>query len=247
MKKIVYLSLACAAILSAAEATIDPIAVESTVIDDVSGEELKSADVAEALSHEVPSISLVRRSGISNDIILRGQKKDNINVLIDDAKIYGACPNRMDPTISHVLTNNIDSIEIVEGPYDVENFGTLSGEVKIKTKKPTEDLHGEVNLNAGSFGYKKASGTISGGTERFKLLLSMSGETSGQYKDGDGNTFADQVDNYIAASNDPAAIAGVAYQDQYRDMDAYTKKTLMGKVFFDITDDQELRLGYTAN
>ncbi len=247
MKKIVYLSLACAAILSASEATIDPIAVESTVIDDVSGEELKSADVAEALSREVPSISLVRRSGIANDIILRGQKKDNINVLIDDAKIYGACPNRMDPTISHILTNNIDSIEIVEGPYDVENFGTLSGEVKIKTKKPTEDLHGEVNLNAGSFGYKKASGTISGGTERFKLLLSMSGETSGQYKDGDGNTFADQVDNYIAASNNPAAIAGVAYQDQYRDMDAYTKKTLMGKVYFDITDDQELRLGYTAN
>ncbi|MCJ7764334.1 MAG: TonB-dependent receptor, partial [Thiovulaceae bacterium] len=162
-------------------------------------------------------------------------------------KIYGACPNRMDPTISHILTNNIESIEIVEGPYDVENFGTLSGAVKVNTKKPTEDPHGEVNLNAGSFGYKKASGTISGGTERFKLLLSMSGETSGQYKDGDGNTFADQVDNYITASSDPAANAGVAYQDQYRDMDAYTKKTLMGKVYFDITDDQELRLGYTAN
>ena len=72
----------------------------------------------------------------------------------------------------------------------------------------------------------------------------MSGEKSGQYLDGDGNDFAQQVDNYVEAN--PAA-AGAAYQDKYRDMDAYTKKTLMGKVFIDITDDQELRLGYTAN
>src|SRR5210317_1923776 len=86
------------------------IEVESTTLNDVSGEEVKSADLAEALSRNVPSVSLVRRSGISNDIILRGQKKDNINILIDDAKVYGACPNRMDPPTSHVLTNTIDSI-----------------------------------------------------------------------------------------------------------------------------------------
>ncbi len=242
MKKMIYLSLVCAAVLSAAEVEMETISVESTTLEDVSGEEIKSADAAEALSHKVPSISLVRRSGIANDIILRGQKKDNINVLIDDGKIYGACPNRMDPTISHILTNNIESIEITEGPYDVENFGTLSGAVKITTKQPEEGIHGDINFGAGSFGYQKAAGTITGGTDRFKLLLSMSGETSGQYKDGDGNDFAQQVSNYL---NNPAA--GANYQDQYSDMDAYTKKTLMGKLFFNITDDQELRLGYTAN
>jgi len=245
MKKTIYLSLVCAAILGAAEVTIDPIAVESTELKDVSGEEIKSADVAEALAKKVPSISLVRRSGVANDIILRGQKKDNINVLIDDAKLYGACPNRMDPTTSHIVNNNIDSIEIIEGPYDVETFGTLSGAVKITTRKPTEDIHGDINLGYGSFDYKKAAATISGGTEHFKFLLSMSGENSGQYRDGDGNNFAEQIDNFII--NNPAADPNVAYQDQYRDMDAYTKKTLMGKVYIDITDDQELRFGYTAN
>ncbi len=30
-------------------------------------------------------------------------------------------------------------------------------------------------------------------------------------------------------------------------MDAYTKKTMMAKLFWDITDNQELRLSYTAN
>ncbi len=244
MKKAVYLSIACAALLSAAEVQIDPIAVESTTLEDVSGEEIKSADVAEALANKVPSVTLVRRSGIANDIILRGQKKDNINVLVDDAKIYGACPNRMDPTTSHIATNNVESIEITEGPYDVENFGTLSGAVKITTKQPEEGVHGDVNLGVGSFGYQKAAGTITGGTERFKLLLSMSGETSGQYKDGDGNSFAEQVDNFVEGN---PALGGVRYQDRYSDMDAYTKLTGTAKAYINITDDQELRLGYMAN
>ena len=244
MKTAIYLSLLTASILQAAEIELEPLSVTSTTIDDVSGEEIKSADAAAALANQIPNVSLVRRSGVANDIIVRGQKKDNINVLIDNAKIYGACPNRMDPAISHVLTNNIESIEIVEGPYDVENFGSLSAVVKVKTKKPTKDLHGSINLGAGSFGYQKAAADISGGTEHFRFLLSMSGEKSRQYRDGDGNDFAEQVDRYIATN--PSA-AGAAYQNQYRDMDAYTKKTLMGKVFIDITDDQELRLGYTAN
>ncbi len=242
--KTIYLSLLCAVALSANELTMETIDIESSSIDDVSGEEIRSADAAQALARKVPTVSLVRRSGVANDIIVRGQKKDNINVLIDGAKIYGACPNRMDPAISHVLTNNIESIEVIEGPYDVENFGSLSALVKVKTKKPTEDLHGHIDLGAGSFGYLKAAADMSGGTEHFKFLLSLSAEKSGQYEDGAGNTFNDQVNNYIKAN--PTA-APSAYQDQYSDLDAYTKKTLMAKMFIDITEDQELRLGYTAN
>ena len=244
MKTAIYLSLITASLLQAADIELESISVTSTTLEDISGEEIKSADAAAALTNQVPNISLVRRSGVANDIIVRGQKKDNINVLIDNAKVYGACPNRMDPAISHVLTNNIESIEIVEGPYDVENFGSLSALVKVKTKKPTEDIHGNINLGMGSFGFQKAAADISGGTKHFKFLLSLSGEKSGQYLDGDGNDFAQQVDRYVATN--PSA-AGAAYQDQYRDMDAYSKMTLMGKLFIDITDDQELRLGYTAN
>ena len=217
--------------------------VNSVKINDISGEELKSADLAESLTKTVPSVSLVRRSGIANDIILRGQKKDNINILADGTKTYGACPNRMDPPTSHILTNNIESVEITTGPYDVENFGTLSGLVDIKTKKPSEEFSGEVNLNAGSFNYKKVSATASGGTDKVRLLLSASKESSDQYKDGDGNTLADQVDNYVTGT----PIAGTAYKPQNRDMKAYDKKTFMGKLFVNPTDNQELRLSYTAN
>ena len=216
------------------------IVVEGTRLDDISGKEVKSADLAEALFKKVPSVSLVRRSGIANDIILRGQKKDNINILIDGGKIYGACPNRMDPPTSHILTNNIESVNVTEGPYDVENFGTLSGAVEIITKEPESGLQGEVSLNVGSWNYLKGAATLSGGTDRVRAMVSVSKETSDQYEDGDGNNFAEQIENY-----DPTSKA--RYKDQYRDLDAYDKATFMGKLYVDVTDNQELKLSYTAN
>lgn len=224
-----------------AESDIPSISVEGTELSDVSGEQVKSADLADALTKTVPSISLIRRSGIANDIILRGQNKDNINILIDNAKIYGACPNRMDPPTSHILTNNIESIDIIEGPYDVENFGTLSGAVKVKTKKPEEDLHGEVSINMGRWNYEKYAMTLSGGNEKVRGLVSISGETSGQFRDGDGNDFAEQIE----ASNSGAK--ATHYKDKYRNMDAYDKKTFMGKVYFNLIDNHEMAISYTAN
>lgn len=241
MNKIVFaagiMGMTASSILAAEE--LGTIEVESTKLSDVSGEEVKSADLAEALTKKLPSISIVRRSGIANDIILRGQKKDNINILIDNTKIYGACPNRMDPPTSHILTNTIESIDVIEGPYDVENFGTLSGAVRITTKKPSEGLNGEVSLNAGSYDYRKGAATVSGGGDTVRFLLSVSSETSAQYEDGDGNTFYDQIAKL--------GVPMVQYKDEYRDIDAYDKSAVLGKVFIDLTDYQELRLSYTAN
>ena len=248
VKKAVYLSLVCTLSLYAGDAELGTINVDTTVdtevIKDVHGEDIKSADLAEALFKQSPSVSIVRRSGIANDIIVRGQKKDNILVTIDGAKVFGACPNRMDPPVSHVLTNNIDYIQIEEGPYDVEDFGALSAAVKIHTIKPSKELKGDINLGLGSFGYQKGAFSVSGGTDSVKFLLSGSTEKSDQYEDGDGNDFVGQIARNIAEGKAPAS---AQYQPQYQDMDAYTKKTLMGKIFWDIADNHELRLSYTAN
>ncbi len=245
-KKIILLAFTSS--LFAQSAELDKVVVEeqinTQIVKDVSGKEIKSADLAEALSKNIPSINIIRRSGIANDIILRGQKRDNINVIIDGTKVCGACVNRMDPPTSHVLTNNIDTVEVSEGPFDVENFGTLSGIVNIKTIKPSKKLSGEISANVGSFGYKKFAAKVSGGTDKVKILLSTSRETSDQYKDGNGDDFIGQLAKNIAAGVVPKM---AQYQDKYKKMDAFTKSTFMGKIFVDVTDNQELRLSYTAN
>ena len=248
LKKSLVLSTICAATLLHAEVGIQAIDVNATtdteVVKDIHGEDVKSADLAEALFKQTPSISLVRRSGIANDIILRGMKKDNINITIDGMKLYGACPNRMDPPVSHVLTNNIDYIEIDQGPFSVEDFGILSANVDIRTITPSKDFHGDINLGFGSWGYQKGAVTLSGGNDFVKFLISTSTEKSHQYEDGNGDDFYEQIQREIDAGN---VNPKVQYQDKYKDMDAYEKKTLLAKLFFNIADNQELRVSYTAN
>ena len=249
MKRVLCLSLVAVVTLQAEEILEDITIVEqgtTQVVKNISGEELKSADLAEALHKNVPSISLIRRSGIANDIILRGQKRDNINVTIDGAKIYGACVNRMDPPTSHVVTHAIADVIVQEGPFDVEEFGALSGSVKVTTKKPTKEVHGDLALNGGSFGYKKASGTISGGSDKVRVLLTASTESGEQYEDGNGNNFAEQIQKYTASTTSPAD-DNFVYSTENKNRDAFEKTMYMGKVFVDFTPDQELQLSYTAN
>jgi iron complex outermembrane recepter protein len=73
-RKQIYLSLFCATFLCANEATIleDVNIIESSnsiLLKDISKEEIKSADLAEALSKNSANIQMVRRNGIANDII----------------------------------------------------------------------------------------------------------------------------------------------------------------------------------
>ncbi|WP_456451438.1 TonB-dependent receptor [Hydrogenimonas sp.] len=264
MKQIIRLaglSVVAAAMLQAEELQLETIEVEetgtTTIVKDVAGDEVRSADLADALYKLDPDVQIVRRSGIANDIMLRGMRKDNINVLIDGGKIYGGCPNRMDPPISHVLSSNVDDIVIKEGPYDVQHFGTLTGLVEINTLKPTQEPHGEINLNAGSWNYTKLGARFSGGTDRFRFMVGGSTESSGQYKDGDGRTLAEQVEDYAKSLPKPALgtpaykkwlkVQGQQYAPDYFDMKAYEKKTGMAKLFVDVTDNQELQLSYTEN
>lgn len=241
MTKTILLSFAAASFLVASDLstiTIEENALTQT-IENVSGEDLKSADLAEALSKESSSVSLIRRSGIANDILVRSQKKDNIAVDIDGCCIAGACPNRMDPPTSHIVTSNVEDVEITGGPFDVESFGVLSAKVSIKTKEPTKELSGDINANIGSYDYNKLSATVSGGNDKVRVLIGASNETGGQYEDGDGNTLSEQLDKEVGTGN------AVAYKNE--DMDAFSKKTGNLKLFVNPTDNTELRFGYMAN
>jgi len=248
MKHIIPLSLLTFASLYANEIELPTIGVEATIITEVAQNAQTSADVADALAHSVPSIDLSRRSAIANDILIRGQKRDNITVEVDGTKVYGACVNRMDPPVSHIVANQIETIEVIEGPYDVTTFGTLSGGVNITTKKPSKDFKGSINLGFGSWQYKKFGATVSGGNEIVRVIATASTESSDQYKDGDGNTLADQIDIYQAQNS--TTLVGAKdprLQPAYHDMKAYTKNSAMAKLFVKTLENQELRLSVTAN
>ncbi len=238
MQKQILLSLVVLASLQAKEINLDNLEVDATTLNDVAQNAKVSADLSEVLSKDVPGIDMVRRSGIANDVIMRGQKRDNISITVDGTKVYGACPNRMDPPISHVLSNNVQKIEVIEGPYDVTEYGTIAGGIKVTTKSPQKGFHGDISFGGGSWAYNKIAASFDGGNDTFKMLFAGSTESSDQYKDGDGNTLAEQVDQKAPK---------YAYTPQYHDMKAYTKKSFMTKIILKTFKDQELKASYTAN
>ena len=240
MRKGIVLSLVVLGVLQANEVTLQSVEVDGEYIAEVAQNAKVSADVSEVLAKDIPSIDMSRRSGIANDILIRGQKRDNISVTVDGTKTYGACPNRMDPPTSHILTNNIQSIEVIEGPYDVSEYGNLGGGVKIKTLAPKKGVHGNVSFGGGSWNYQKISATLSGGSDTIRLLVAGSSEVSEQYQDGDGNTLAQQLDNALGSTT-----AMKSYID--KDMRSYTKRSFMSKIYINPTQNQEIRLSYTAN
>ncbi len=79
MKKSLVLSLFVVHALNASGVDLGQINVEDShkkeTIKDVASEDIKSADLGEALMKNSASVNIVRRSAISNDIIVRGQKK----------------------------------------------------------------------------------------------------------------------------------------------------------------------------
>jgi len=243
MKKFALLSLAAIAALASEPVTIQKITVEADApkadSKSVNADEIvkfsRQSDLGEMLSSALPEITHVRTTAIGNDIVLRGFKKDNLNITIDDAKVCGACPNRMDPPAMHVSSSQIQNVEVQEGPFDVTQFGSLGGKINVVTKDPAKGLHGEASATLGSFDYRKLSATVEGGNDTVQALVGYSRETSGQYKDGEGKTMAEQADG---------APAGQRYQTAHKNDDAYARQNFWAKIVGNVGNNQKLTLSY---
>ena len=165
--------------------------------------ESSARDVGEALEH-APGVYKVRKGGIASDVVLRGFQGKDLNVLIDGQRIYGACPNHMDPAAFHVDFSEVDRVEIGKGPFDVKNQGSLGGVVNVVTRKAEQGFHASGNLSTGSYGFVNPSATVSYGRQIFSLLAGYSYRSSSPYTDGGGNRFTEYV-NYRPDSMDSDA------------------------------------------
>ncbi len=153
-----------------------------------------SRDAGEALAR-VEGVRKIRKGGIANDVVVRGFKGENLNVLIDGQRIYGACPNRMDPPAFHVDFAEIERIDVKKGPFDMTSVGGLGGMVNIVTREPDAGVHATANVTAGSFDYQAPSLGASYAAAAWSLKGGYASRSGDPFKDGEGAPFTD-VANY---------------------------------------------------
>jgi iron complex outermembrane receptor protein len=190
--------------------------------------ESSAKDAGEALAN-LDGVWKIRRGGIANDVVLRGFQQGNVSVLIDGQRIYGACPNHMDPSAYHVDFAEIASIEVTKGPFNVRDQGSLGGSVNIVQKKPLAGFHVTPNLGAGSFGFYNPSLVASVSRGRFYGLAGYSFRRSEPYVDGSGLRITSYANYTTAVGGRPG----------------FDINTGWGRFGAELTHNQNLELSYT--
>ena len=186
----------------------ETVTVQGALVrDSIESSEIRDAtarDIGEALSR-LNGLSLVRKGAIANDIMLQGHQSRNLTVLIDGERIYGACPNGMDPAVFHADFAEVDHLEIAKGPFDVRHQGSLGGLVNVVTRAPGPGFHASPSFSSGSWGYVNPSAVVSWGTPRVSALAGYSYRSADPYRDGSGALFTSYA-NYR-----PSAVGSQAF------------------------------------
>ncbi len=139
------------------------------IIDSKKIEAMAAVNLKDVLTNEL-NIRLSEDNILGSSMSLQGISGQNVKLLIDGVPVTGRLNGNID--ISQINMNNVDRIEVVEGPLSV-SYGTdaLGGTINIITKKSQKETVsfllnnyyescGQYNSNA-KLGFKKGNSTIS--------------------------------------------------------------------------------------
>ncbi|MCB1008674.1 MAG: TonB-dependent receptor [Acidobacteria bacterium] len=181
-------------------------------------------DVGEALE-ALPGVWKLRKGGLANEVVVRGAQSRDLAVFVDGQRLFGACPNKMDPATFHADFSEVDRIEVTKGPVDVSLSGAPGGAVRVVTRDPEPGRHFRVELGAGSQAYLNPSAVVSVATARGSALAGAAWRGADPYRTGAGTPFT-AVANYApAAEGERAFEVGTAWAkasfsiDERRELD----------------------------
>lgn len=136
-----------------------------------------AVNLKDVLANEI-NIRINQDPALGSSINLQGVTGQNIKILIDGVPVIGREGGNVD--LTQINLNNVERIELVEGPMSV-NFGSdaLGGVINIITKKAITkntsfnigtyyETIGQYNVDGGAnFNYKKTLWQVSGGRNFF--------------------------------------------------------------------------------
>ena len=151
-------------------------------------EERRPKDVGEFF-REIPGASVVKKGGMALDPVIRGFKYEQLNVIIDGGvRVFGACPNRMDPSTAHVQAEDLEKIELFRGPYTVRFGATLGGIVNAVMTKSEQFEGTELHVRA------EVGGESVSDAKRGRLFLFGGGRGYDFYASGGTKDYRSYVD-----------------------------------------------------
>ena len=130
--------------------------------------------VAEALS-STPSINFTSIGGMGTQksIFLQGMANKYTLLMVDGVR-YNDPSNTSGASFDHLLVGDIEKIEIIKGAQSgVWGADAAAGVINVVTKKAESGTHGSVGLEAGSYGHKGATTSLSHKDEKFDAIINI--------------------------------------------------------------------------
>ncbi len=155
--------------------TVEKATHKIRVIDRQKIDVMNAQNLRDVLTNEL-NIRISQDNVLGSGMSLQGISGQNVKILIDGVPVIGRMEGNID--LSQINLNNIERIEIIEGPMSV-NYGTdaLAGTINLITKK-TQSKQVEGNLTS----YYESVGTYNiNGRAGFKQKGHMVSVTGGRY------------------------------------------------------------------
>lgn len=178
---------------------LESILVKSNILQDVSQSTVVVDNIKSTtrprnvgdLFRDVSGFGLQKRGAYASEPVFRAFKQEQLNIQLDGGmKILNACPSRMDPITSHIISDEIDRIEVVRGPFTVRFGQNFGGIVNMVSKSPSalpKGLHGSVDMGYESNGGNlSTTGNITYREDKWDLSFNGEYRNYGNYKDGYG-------------------------------------------------------------
>lgn len=223
------------------------------------------------LLREVPGVSILQSGGVGSvsSIHIRGTKAGHTLVMIDGIKVNDPMISDGAFNFAHLLTVNIERIEVVRGPQStLYGSAAMGGIVNIITKEGKGDRVWDVSFEGGSQKTYKEQLGVSGSSEKIDYALSIlrldvdgiswASGTDTNEKDAYENTTASAKLGYKVSDSSKAVVVfrktnAVYDYDDGASADDPNKagwtNSFMGKVSFDQAInsmwDHKITIGYS--
>ncbi|GGB71751.1 TonB-dependent receptor plug domain-containing protein [Blastomonas aquatica] len=236
---------------------VERVGQSITVVDSEDIEQRQTQSVADIL-RTLPGVTIIRNGGVGSttSVFIRGAESDQTAALIDGIKLNDPSTPGGGFNFGHLLTGNIDRIEVLRGPSSVLwGSQAIGGVINMITRQPTEQL--AVNLRS-EYGYRDTgqlvgnisgkagplSGSAGAGYFRTDGISAFSEARGGTEKDGYDNLGANA--NFNLALSDAISIDARGWYSRGRvNIDGFPAPSF---AFADVNEESRTReiVGYTG-
>lgn len=126
------------------------------------------------LLRSVPAVAVSNNGGIgkATSLRIRGEESYRTVVYVDGVKISDPTGTQVSPRFAHLMSSEIERIEVLRGPQGMMYGADAGGVVNIITKRPSETLEGGVNAEYGRYNTQNLSANLRGKVEAFDYSIS---------------------------------------------------------------------------